>query len=326
MTVRDHAVPATPSNNLGFCRDCRRDVPEAVTRCPTCGSPRLLQHPELDSLAIAHVDCDAFYATIEKRDDPTLADKPVIVGGGQRGVVLTCCYVARTYGVRSAMPMFEARRLCPHANVVLPDMEKYAGVGRQVRALMRDLTPLVEPVSIDEAFVDLSGTRRLHGVSPAKTLAGFAERVERELKITVSIGLSCNKFLAKIASDLDKPRGFAVLGGGEAATFLAPKPVSLIFGVGKVTQARLAGDGLRTIGDLVHAGEIELVRRYGAEGTRLSRLARGIDDRLVVPDRGAKTISNETTFDADIRDFATLEKTLWRLSEKVSSRLKGSDL
>jgi DNA polymerase-4 len=280
----------------------------------------------LATLAIAHVDCDAFYATIEKRDDPTLADKPVIVGGRQRGVVLTACYVARTYGVRSAMPMFEARRLCPHASVVRPNMEKYAEVGRQVRALMRDLTPLVEPVSIDEAFMDLSGTQRLHGVAPAKTLAGFAERVERELSITVSVGLSCNKFLAKIASDLDKPRGFAVLGGGEAAKFLATKPVSLIFGVGKVTQARFARDGLRTIGDLVRIGEVELMRRYGAEGVRLSRLARGLDDRRVTPERETKSVSAETTFDQDIAEFRQLELRLWRLSEKVSARLKGSEL
>src|SRR6476660_4000203 len=231
----------------GFCRDCRGDAQDGVSRCPACGSPRVLRHPELDALAIAHVDCDAFYATIEKRDDPTLADKPVIVGGRQRGVVLTACYVARTFGVRSAMPMFEARRLCPHASVVRPDMEKYARVGREVRALMFKLTPLVEPVSIDEAFMDLTGTARLHGMSPAKSLAGFADRVERELKITVSVGLSCNKFLAKIASDLDKPRGFAVLGGTEAAAFLAERPVSLIFGVGKVTQARLAHDGFNKI-------------------------------------------------------------------------------
>jgi len=239
----------------GFCRDCRQDVPEAAVRCPACGSPRLLRHPELDVLAVAHVDCDAFYATIEKRDNPALADQPVIVGGGQRGVVLTACYVARTFGVRSAMPMFEARRLCPHATVVRPDMDKYARAGREVRARMRDLTPLVEPVSIDEAFMDLSGTERLHGMSPAKALAGFAARVEREIGITVSIGLSCNKFLAKVASDLDKPRGFAVLGGSEAARFLAGKPVSLIFGVGRVAQARLAEDGLRTIGDLQRACE-----------------------------------------------------------------------
>src|SRR3954451_16557348 len=310
----------------GFCRDCRGDAHEGVSRCPACGSPRGLRHPELDALAIAHVDCDAFYATIEKRDDPTLSDKPVIVGGRQRGVVLTACYVARTYGVRSAMPMFEARRLCPRASVVRPDMVKYAGVGRQVRALMRDLTPLVEPVSIDEAFIDLSGTARLHGMSPAKSLAGFAERVERELKITVSVGLSCNKFLAKIASDLDKPRGFAVLGGAEAAAFLAERPVSLIFGVGKVTQARLAKDGLRTIGDLVRTGETDLIRRYGAEGGRLSRLARGRDDRRVSADRETKSVSAETTFDQDIADFRQLELRLWRLSEKVSGRLKDSEL
>src|SRR5712671_1286877 len=227
----------------GFCRDCRNDVAQGMSRCPACGSPRLVRHPELDTLAIGHVDCDAFYAPIEKGDDPSIADKPVIVGGRQRGVVLTCCYVARTFGVRSAMPMFEARRLCPQATVVQPNMEKYADVGREVRARMRNLTPLVEPVSIDEAFLDMSGTERLHCSSPAKVLAAFAAGIEREIGITVSIGLSCNKFLAKIASDLDKPRGYTVLGSGEAAGFLAPRPVSLIFGVGKVAQARLEKDG-----------------------------------------------------------------------------------
>jgi DNA polymerase IV len=299
----------------GFCRDCRRDVPERAGRCSACGSPRVLRHDDLDALAIAHVDCDAFYATIEKRDDPSLADKPVIVGGGQRGVVLTACYVARTFGVRSAMPMFEARRLCPHASVVRPDMEKYARVGRQVRELMFKLTPLVEPVSIDEAFMDLSGTARLHGMSPAKALG-----------ITVSIGLSCNKFLAKIASDLDKPRGFAVLGGTEAAAFLASKPVTLIFGVGKMAQQRLARDGLRTIGDLQRASESELRRRYGVEGARLAHLARGLDDRPVRAEREAKSISAETTFDRDIADFRPLELRLWRLAEKVSARLKSNGL
>ena len=310
----------------GFCRDCRRDVPEGSSRCSACGSPRLIRHPRIDTLAIAHVDCDAFYATIEKRDDPTLADQPVIVGGRRRGVVLTCCYIARTFGVRSAMPMFEARRLCPHAAVVPPDMEKYARVGREVRSLMLELTPLVEPVSIDEAFMDLSGTARLHGMPPAKALAGFAAGVESELGITVSIGLSCNKFLAKIASDLDKPRGFAVLGGEEAAQFLAPKPVTLIFGVGRIAQQRLARDGLRTIGDLQRAGERELARRYGAEGARLARLARGLDDRPVKADREAKSISAETTFDQDICEFRPLELRLWRLAEKVSTRLKANAL
>src|SRR5882757_1357611 len=310
----------------GFCRDCRNDVAQGMSRCPACGSPRLVRHPELDTLAIGHVDCDAFYATIEKRDDPSIADKPVIVGGRQRGVVLTCCYVARTFGVRSAMPMFEARRLCPHATVVRPNMEKYAEAGRDVRARMRDLTPLVEPVSIDEAFMDLTGTERLHGMSPAKSLASFAERVERELGITVSVGLACNKFLAKIASDLDKPRGFAVLGRGEAATFLATKPVSLIFGVGKVAQARLERDGLRMIGDLQRSDEIELMRRYGAEGARLFRLAHGLDTRPVRSERETKSVSAETTFEQDIADFRPLELRLWRLSEKVSSRLKDDEL
>ena len=216
-----------------FCRDCLRDTGDAA-RCPSCFSPRIMRHPELDTLTICHVDCDAFYATIEKRDDPTLADKPLIIGGGKRGVVSTACYIARTFGVRSAMPMFEARRLCPHATIVRPDMEKYATVSRLVRALMLDMTPQVEPISIDEAFMDLAGTQRLHGMSAAKALARFSARVERDIGITVSIGLAANKFLAKIASDLDKPRGFAVIGQAEAAAFLADKPVSLIYGVGKV--------------------------------------------------------------------------------------------
>ena len=241
----------------GFCRDCLADVRDGGTRCAACGSPRLVRHPELTRLAIAHVDCDAFYAAIEKRDDPALRDKPVIVGGGHRGVVATACYVARTYGVRSAMPMFEARRLCPHAEVVRPDMAKYARAGREVRAMMLDLTPLVEPLSIDEAFLDLSGTERLHGMAPAKALARFARTVEQEIGITVSIGLSQNKFLAKIASDLDKPRGFSVLGAGEAAAFLAPKPVTFIWGVGKAMGASLAREGFRTIADLQRADETD---------------------------------------------------------------------
>ena len=310
----------------GFCRDCRRDLPEQVGRCSACGSPRLLRHPDIDTLAIAHVDCDAFYAAIEKRDNPSLADKPVIVGGGHRGVVLTACYVTRTFGVRSAMPMFEARRLCPQATVVRPNMDKYARVGREVRELMFKLTPLVEPVSIDEAFMDLSGTARLHGMCPAKALAGFAAEVEHALGITVSIGLSANKFLAKIASDLDKPRGFAVLGSTEAAAFLAPRPVTVIFGVGKIAEERLLRDGLRSIGDLQRAGERDLLRRYGAEGVRLFRLAHGLDDRPVRAEREAKSISAETTFDRDIADFRPLELRLWRLAEKVSSRLKASGL
>jgi DNA polymerase-4 len=309
----------------GFCRDCLADAGSGP-RCNACGSPRLARHSEILTLSVAHVDCDAFYATIEKRDNPALADKPLIVGGGTRGVVSTACYVARTYGVHSAMPMFKARRLCPGAVVIKPNMAKYASVAREVRARMRDLTPLVEPVSIDEAFLDLSGTERLHGFSAAQSLARFAAAVERDIGITISIGLSYNKFLAKIASDLDKPRGFAMLGRAEAPSFLARKPISIIFGVGKVTQERLARDGFRTIADIQKCDEIELMRRLGAEGQRLSRLARGIDHRKVVPDRDAKSVSAETTFDSDIAALRQLEKILWDLSERVSARLKAESL
>jgi DNA polymerase IV len=312
--------------SASFCRDCLSDVSPQTLRCPACASPRLLRHPELATLAIAHVDCDAFYATIEKRDDPAIAGEPVIVGGGKRGVVAAACYIARTYGIKSAMPMFEALRLCPQAKVVRPNFEKYSKVGREVRQMMLALTPLVEPLSIDEAFLDLSGTARLHGMPPAKALARFATEVERNLKITVSIGLSCNKFLAKIASDLDKPRGFAVLDGGEAPAFLAPKPVSFIYGVGKVSAARYARDGFARIADLQRTSEAELMRRYGEEGRRLARLARGIDARLVNAERETKSVSSETTFEHDIADFRALERILWSLTEEVSQRLKLKEL
>jgi DNA polymerase-4 len=311
---------------MSFCRDCLSDAADRATRCAACRSPRLARHPELHSLTIAHVDCDAFYATIEKRDNPDIADKPVVVGGGTRGVVAAACYVARTYGVRSAMPMFEAKRRCPDAIVIKPNMAKYVQVGREVRRAMFDLTPLVEPLSIDEAFLDLNGTERLHGKSAAKVLAGFATKVERDLGITVSIGLSANKFLAKIASDLDKPRGFAVLGATEAVSFLASKPVGFIYGVGAVGAAKLAADGFRTIADLQRADEHDLMRRYGEEGLRLWRLARGIDVRSVNPERDTKSISAETTFNHDISEFRPLEQYLWELTERVSARLKANAL
>ena len=311
---------------MSFCRDCLADTRSSAPRCSGCGSPRLIRHDELDTLAIAHVDCDAFYATIEKRDDPSLAAEPVVVGGGRRGVVAAACYVARTYGIRSAMPMFEALRLCPHAKVIRPNMEKYAGVGREVRRMMLKLTPLVEPLSIDEAFLDLSGTERLHRMTPGKALAQFARDVEKALGITVSIGLSANKFLAKIASDLDKPRGFAVLGPAEAPAFLAPKPVSFIFGVGKASAARYARDGLHRIADLQRTSEAELARRYGEEGRRLARLARGIDQREVSADRETKSVSSETTFEHDIADYRALERIVWGLAEEVSARLKAKAL
>jgi DNA polymerase-4 len=311
---------------LCFCRDCFGDLSLSAVRCSTCGSPRLVSHRALPTLTLAHIDCDAFYATVEKRDNPALADKPVIVGGGKRGVVSAACYIARTYGVHSAMPMFKALALCPSAAVIAPDMAKYVRVGREVRHAMQALTPLMEPLSIDEAFLDLGGTQRVHGMIPAKVLAMFAANVERSIGITVSVGLSCNKFLAKIASDLDKPRGFAALDQDEARILLADKPVGFIFGVGPATQERLSQRGFRTIGDLQRADEMEMMKQFSTEGRRLWRLARGIDDRRVIADRGAKTISSETTFESDIRDLATLERILWRLSEKVSSRLKTGGL
>jgi DNA polymerase IV len=323
--VRPAAAPALDGPN-SFCRDCLADQDFVARRCGECGSPRLVRHLSLSALTLAHIDCDAFYATVEKRDNPELADKPVIIGGGKRGVVSAACYISRTFGVRSAMPMFKALALCPSATVIRPDMAKYVRVGREVRHAMQALTPLVEPLSIDEAFLDLAGTQRVHGMIPAKVLARFALDVERDIGITVSVGLSCNKFLAKIASDLDKPRGFAALDQEQARVMLAEKPVGFIYGVGPATQEKLMQRGFRTIADLQRADEIELMRQFSTEGRRLWRLARGIDDRRVEADRGAKTISNETTFESDIRDFATLEKTLWRLSEKVSSRLKSSDL
>lgn len=310
-----------------FCRDCLAQQADAgARRCSACGSPRLVAHPERDELAIAHIDCDAFYAAVEKRDDPSLRDKPLIIGGGKRGVVSTCCYIARTYGVRSAMPMFKALTLCPDAVVRKPNMAHYVDVGRQVRKMMFDLTPLVEPISIDEAFLDLSGTELLHHAAPAYTLARFAQRIEKEIGITVSVGLSYCKFLAKIASDIDKPRGFAVIGRADARAFLASKPVGVIWGVGAVAQERLARDGFRTIGDIQALSETDFMRRLGGEGQRLWRLANGIDDRSVSPERETKSVSSETTFDDDVKDAAVLTRVLLGLSEKVSARLKAQGI
>ncbi|MDO6963713.1 DNA polymerase IV [Rhizobium alvei] len=306
----------------GFCRDCLAPAAAEARRCRKCGSPRLMRHPELDRLTIAHIDCDAFYASVEKRDNPELADKPVIIGGGKRGVVSTACYVARIRGVRSAMPMFKALEACPDAVVIKPDMEKYVRVGRQIRQMMFDLTPLVQPLSIDEAFLDLAGTERLHHSSPALTLARFARRVEDEVGITVSVGLSYCKFLAKVASDMNKPRGFSVIGEAEAVEFLRTKPVGLIWGVGKAFAATLARDGITEIGQLQQMDEIDLLRRYGTMGKRLYFLARGIDDRKVHLDDEAKSVSAETTFFEDYASMTELAPALRALSEQVARRLK----
>lgn len=306
----------------GFCRDCLALQDGDSRRCTSCGSPRLVRHDELFSLAVAHVDCDAFYASVEKRDNPELQDKPVIVGGGHRGVVSTCCYIARIHGVRSAMPMFKALEACPQAVVVKPDMDKYARVGREVRQLMLEMTPLVEPVSIDEAFLDLSGTEALHKAPPGYTLGRFAKRVESEIGISVSVGLSYCKFLAKIASDMEKPRGFSVIGKAEAVDYLAALPVSKIWGVGKTFEASLSRDGITMIGQLQTMEEGALMRRYGVMGQRLFRLARGLDDRKVDPESDMKSVSAETTFMEDYSTLAELRPILRGLSEKVSRRMK----
>lgn len=308
----------------GFCRDCLSDAAEAP--CPSCGSSRVITHPEIDTLAIAHMDCDAFYAAIEKRDDPSLKDKPLIVGGETRGVVSTACYIARKYGVRSAMPMFQARRLCPQSVIVKPRHAHYSAVARQIRGMMEALTPLVEPLSLDEAYLDLSGTERIHHRSPARTMAKLAADIEREVNITVSIGLSGNKFLAKLASELDKPRGFAVIGMAEAKSFLRDKPIAMMRGAGKVMQARLERDGLTTIGQLQDADPKDLSVRYGATGLWLHRMANAQDSRRVDPGGEMKTISSETTFNSDLSKLADLESVLWRQAERVSARAKAYEL
>ncbi|RMH50543.1 MAG: DNA polymerase IV [Alphaproteobacteria bacterium] len=308
-----------------LCLDCAADAPAA--RCPACGSPRIARHPELHRLAIAHLDCDAFYAAVEKRENPALRDRPVIVGGGRRGVVSTACYLARIRGVRSAMPMFRALALCPEAVVIRPRMQLYAGVSRAIRAMMEELTPLVEPLSLDEAFLDLSGTARLHRASPARMLVRLARRIERETGVTVSIGLSHNMFLAKLASELDKPRGFAVIGRAETLDRLAPMPVSAIWGVGPGLAAALERDGLRRIADLRARGETALRARLGARtGTRLWELAHGRDPRRVGRDAPPQAISHEITFETDLADAGLLDGHLWRLAEKLADRAKARGL
>lgn len=311
-----------------LCRDCLYFGSAAAEprRCPKCGSPRIRSHAELFNLSIAHVDCDAFYASVEKRDDPSLRDRPLIIGGGTRGVVSTCCYIARQSGVRSAMPMFKARELCPDAVIIKPNMAKYVDVSRKIRGYMDALTPLVEPISIDEAFLDLTGTEKVHKAPPALTLARFSRAIEQEIGVSISVGLSHNKFLAKVASDLDKPRGFAVIGSAETLSFLAPKPISLIYGVGKVFSETLKKDGYHTIGQLQDEDPIQLMRLYGESGARLARLSRGEDSRRVSVDGEMKTVSSETTFNRDLATLEELSTELLKCSERLSERLKSKSL
>ncbi len=307
-----------------LCRDCLTTF-ETEGRCPNCRSPRITRHAELFDLSIAHMDCDAFYASVEKRDNPELSEKPVIIGGGRRGVVSTACYVARIKGVKSAMPMFQALKLCPDAVVVKPRFEAYTEASRAIRALMDELTPVVEPLSLDEAFMDLTGTTKLHGAPPAVMLAQLTKRMKDELGLTGSIGLSHNKFLAKVASDLDKPNGFSIIGKEETTAFLRPKSVRLIWGIGPMAQENLAKSGIRTFDDLLRWDRRDLHDRFGEMGERLYALARGEDGRRISAHTPVKGLSNETTFHEDTNDVDILDGHIWRMSEKVSARAKAKE-
>lgn len=304
-----------------ICRDCLWGGEDRVERCPACDSRRVIAHDELDILTIAHLDCDAFYASVEKRDRPELRDLPVIVGGGHRGVVSTCCYVARIYGVHSAMPMFKALKACPDATVIKPDFRKYMHESERIFGAVGKLTPLVQTLSLDEAWIDLSGTERLNGGCPAWQLIRLQKQIEDETGLTVSIGLATNRFLAKIASELDKPRGFSVI-GSEAKALLAPKPVGVLPGVGPVFRKTLQSDGFATVGDLADADPRDLIKRYGETGLRLSDLAHGRDARLVNPTHERKGMSAETTFNEDLTTAQDLEAELWPLCEKLASKAR----
>lgn len=306
-----------------LCRDCLTQF-KTGPRCPKCRSPRVTEHPELFSLTIAHMDCDAFYASVEKRDNPELRDRPVIIGSRHpRSVVSTACYIARIKGVRSAMPMFQALKLCPDAAVVPGRMEVYAEASRDIRKLMDELTPSIEPLSLDEAFLDMTGTKKLHHAPPAVMLARLLNRMEDELGLSGSIGLSHNKFLAKVASDLDKPRGFSVIGKAETDDFLRDKPVRMIWGVGKAMQISLEAAGIRTFADLLRWDRKDLGARFGSMGDRLWHLARGQDVRRVSANAPVKSISKETTFSTDTSDLTVLDGHIFRLSEQVSARAKA---
>lgn len=320
--------PVRAGAGPSVCRDCLGWFPEGPLDCPGCGSLRIVNHAELSELSVAHIDCDAFYAAVEKRDNPDLRDKPLIVGGaGGRGVVTTACYIARQFGPRSAMPMFKARELCPQAVIIPPNMAKYRAVSQQIRAIFLDATPVIQPVSLDEAYLDLSEESR--GAAddlPAMALARAAARVEAEAGITVSIGLAYNKFLAKLASDLDKPRGYSVIGRAEAVDFLSRLPVQKISGVGAVTAKKMAEQGIETIGQLQQMSEDELVGRYGKFGRRLAGYVRGEDNRKVSFGGGAKSVSAESTFRSDLRAAEDLKARVRPMCEKIAARLKSKDI
>jgi DNA polymerase IV len=310
-----------------LCRTCWEIFAAGLEPCPGCGSQRLITHPELEQLSIAHIDCDAFYASVEKRDRPSIRDRPLIVGHpGGRGVVTTACYIARTFGVHSAMPMFQALERCPQAVVIAPDMAKYKAVSSDIRAIFLSATPIIEPVSLDEAYLDLGEADRLSEPSAAQALARIATEIEAQVGITVSIGLSANKLLAKLASELEKPRGFSVIGAAEARSFLAGLSVSKINGVGAATAVRLEAAGIRSIADLQATSDMALITQFGKFGRRLAAFAIGEDDRPVTPDRETKSISAETTFRRDTAAPADLVETARPLCERVAAALVRKEL
>jgi len=280
------------------------------------------RRPRAPYRAIAHLDLDAFFASVEENRDPSLRGQPVIVGGGERGVVATANYVARRYGVHSAMPLRTARRLCPHAVYLHGDHRLYREYSRRLMALLGEYSPLVEQVSLDEAYVDLTGTERLFGpvVRTARTLQA---RVRAELALGISVGLATNKLVAKVASDHEKPAGFTVVRPGEEQAFLAPLPVERLPGVGPALLAQLRDRGVKTVGDLVQVPETLLRLSFGRWGELLARRARGEDPRGVISREPVKSISRETTFDEDTTDVALLEATLIHLTEDVCRRLRA---
>ena len=314
------------SKIITVCRECFKTFNEKKEFCNKCYSANLISNNEIENLNIAHVDCDAFYAAIEKRDNPKYKNFPIIIGGGKRGVVATACYIARTRGVKSAMPMYRALKLCPDAIIIKPNMQKYKKASKVINNLMKEITPLVEPLSLDEAFLDLSGTSRLHKKIPAVLLAELSKKIQKKVGISVSIGLSYNKFLAKICSDIDKPRGFSIINRLEAQSFLKDKPVEVIWGVGNTLKSKLNNDGIRTIGQIREMDCSELIVKYGSIGSHIHKLSNAEDVREIKPYRKVKSISHETTFEKDTNDEVFLKKILWSLCEKVSDRAKEKGL
>ena len=311
---------------VSVCRECFKTFNIKKEFCDKCYSVNIISNDEIEDLNIAHVDCDAFYASIEKRDNPNYKNNPLIIGGGKRGVVATACYIARTKGVKSAMPMYKALKLCPEAIIIKPNIQKYKKASDKINKLMKEMTPLVEPLSLDEAFLDLSGTTRLHKKIPAVLLAELSKKIIEEVGISVSIGLSYNKFLAKICSDIDKPRGFSIINKEEAPNYLQDKPVELLWGVGKTLKHKLNNDGIKTIGQIKEMKLNEVISKYGAIGSHIFKLSNAEDNRVIKPFRKVKSISHETTFDKDTNDEVFLKKILWDLCEKVSNRSKNKGL